>query len=66
MSNLFDEAPEALEFCQAVEEDISRYKLFDEEQFAELQGCVLSTTGIDLQGERFTIKALEEGVRKIH
>lgn len=66
MSNLFDEAPEALEFCQAVEGNISRYKLFDEEQFAELRGCVLSTTGIDLQGERFTIKALEEGVRKIN
>lgn len=66
MGSLFDEAPEALEFCRAVEENISRYKLFDEEQFIELRGCVLSTTGIDLQGERFTTRALEEGVRNIN
>jgi len=64
--NLFDEAPDALQFCQAVQEDIGRYRLFDDEQFYELRCSVLSTSGTDTQGEAFTVKALKEGVRKIN
>lgn len=65
MDSLFDEVPAALQFCRAVEEDIASYRLFDEEQFSELRCGVLSTSGIDTQGDDVNLKALQKWVRKI-
>src|SRR5690349_20031999 len=66
MDNLFDEAPEAFQFCRDVEEEIAKYKLFDREEFSELRCCVLTTSGKDMQGDSFRLKALVQGVREIN
>src|SRR6266404_5702421 len=60
MSRLFEEVPEAREFCDEIIGHVSDYRLHDRESFSELFSSVLSTSQIDMQGDAFAPNALEQ------
>lgn len=57
--SFIERVPSASAYCERVIEEVDRHKLFPEEQFADLAMGVLSTTGLDLQGDMVTLAALK-------
>lgn len=65
MGTLFEETPEARDFCTEVVANIDRYRIDQREAFSETHVAVLSTSLVDLQGDAFTRSALDEMAAQI-
>jgi len=63
--NLWDEVPEARQWYESVAASVATFKLFEAEEFAALAQVVLSTSGVDSQGEAFSPQALEKMVNEV-
>lgn len=66
MNELFKEVPEAEKFCNEIIKNIDKYKLYPGECFKQYTIGVISTSSIDLHGDRVTPKALYSMEKQIN
>ena len=62
---LIDEVPEAQRFISTACRSWEKYKRFPLEDFTDVRGAVLATSGIDSQNEAFAPEGLYESAKKI-
>jgi hypothetical protein len=56
--NLISEVPEATQFIESACRSWEKFKRYALEEFIELRGAVLATSGVDLQNECFAPEGL--------
>lgn len=66
MSELWIDVPEAQKFCDEVEQNIERYRLFEGENFEKIIQGIAATSSVDTQGESFSLSALKEMAENIN
>ena len=64
MTDLFEETPEALQFCRSVVDNLDQHLLFPKEEFVRVMYGVVATDEVDAHGDAFDVAALDDFARQ--